>query len=781
MLIKNNPIYSRNFSIVVVIVEFFIIILSATLLILASLGQYVGNEGRLYGVSTVIWVLGIVSVPDIFKFFKTGKSFVASFIGKIVFRFNKFKRRKKLNLTPTEEQREIINNYFANTLNSFQHNYVIINGEKGTGKSECVNFILKEIFSKIRSDQNLIEHTFYYIDCYNSAAESIDFIKNLNSQDLNNKILFIDNCNETDGQILTALNKFIRFKNCSLLLIEEGSSFFITSELQKLCNTNFFSNKTFSKTTSFDSNWLKKVNKLQIRILFSIDLFSKYYHLFSINEIIDLLKLNKKEKYQSYFFLNRLRKKNIIYNFPIFTHYFKITDEECWNSLKENFVNDHKQLFYEIVKTFEQMTTNEEIKWLCLFELPLEEIKSYTDLKSRFNNAIAYGNYDKLLNVLTKYCKWQKCKNEFSYEWATLHYYTGDYQSAISCCEQADQLGEIERTIFTIELLHGSKEPEIKKKIDKEIEFLKTKDKLCGNYWEYHILSERGTFQISKMYEVLKSLIEEYNNNSNQRIKTALQRSFTDMLRFRWMEGRFDETEFLHLKEEFADIFQSDPNYYRYYYNLYFKAGHLHYSIIPHDWINDQLNRLEERIEQAKNYYNSVIESSYENKKSKSAAETKLADLLLMGNQYEYDKINESICAFKESSTKQKIDVFVAYSETLLAKAAILETMLNFNLPPTNEKQNYIESCLNTAQEIFSEYENQYGINRCRYLLFLYRCLLNFKTENESYESFDNDLKELQKSCDKLAQQFIEKLLRYRKPTYLSIYNSIKYYPIILQ
>lgn len=107
--------------------------------------------------------------------------------------------------------------------------------------------------------------------------------------------------------------------------------------------------------------------------------------------------------------------------------------------------------------------------------------------------------------------------------------------------------------------------------------------------------------------------------------------------------------------------------------------------------------------------------------------------------------------------------------------------MLNFNLPPTDEKQNYIESCLNTAQEIFSEYENQYGINRCRYLLFLYRCLLNFKTENESYESFDNDLKELQKSCDKLAQQFIEKLLRYRKPTYLSIYNSIKYYPIILQ
>ena len=114
----------------------------------------------------------------------------------------------------------------------------------------------------------------------------------------------------------------------------------------------------------------------------------------------------------------------------------------------------------------------------------------------------------------------------------------------------------------------------------------------------------------------------------------------------------------------------------------------------------------------------------------------------------------------------------------MLAKIYIVHFLANENLQINNTEKHKIITLLNNAIEIYSSFGNNYGVIRCEYILKLFNILINF---DKQVDTKMNILFNTFNHIDTIEKKYINKLSINKKISYLDIYNSIKYYPIILQ
>ena len=755
-----------------IILECLVILISIAFVLLGAIGQFFVQKKIFFSISSFVWALGILSGADILRLIKNKHSIILSIIVRI-------RSKKKLySISPTKEQQKVLDKFFSSASKAIYFKSVIINGPKGTGKSECVDFILKNIFSKIKYDSNLIDFHFHYIDCYNDSDNATNFINQLTAESAKNSIIFIDNCNEAKGEIIPNIKYLSDNKNSCIILIEEEGCFYYNNEIFNDNNKESFTQKTAPENSLFYTSHHIIKTVQQRRIIFAIYLYSKFKNLFKLSDITELLNLTKIEKLQCKLFIYQLKNKQILQSFPVFSNFYKLSSEAEIDYIKK-LISYNVDLFSKIIYKFVHTCNNDEIKWMCLFELPPNLIQKNTkELYSLFNKAIAYGNFCKLLKILKAYCKKYKCADKFAYELSILYYYNGDFTNAYNYYHKIKNIDAVEKDILLIETLHGKNDPKIKKLVDETISSLKSKNELIGEYWEYHVLSEKGEFKTSNLNNLLTKLIKIYNNHPSILQKTIIERCFTDLLRFNWIEGNSFDIECI--KQNFTNIFK-DNNQYDYYFTIYFIAGHIHYSTIPNCWLKDMVNDIDNKVKKAICNYNLALSLPYEKIKSKTATKTKLADVSLMQFEYSWEEIEKYVLEFKKNAEQQNIDVFIAYSKTLLAKIRILRVAINEILTPSEIDINNIKNLLNSAKDIYKNYNNSYGVIRCDYLLILFNCLLNFNFSNSNFILYWGKLVELKESCNTLEAHFIDKLKRYSSFKYINFYNSIKYFPIILQ
>ncbi len=789
MIIHNSTLYSKRLKIFLIIFETIIIISSFILLLISAIGQSLDETSKYYVASSIIWALGIVSFVDLISYISS-RRFVSLCIYVII--RNKLKLKK---IKPTSKQQTVLNNFFANTEDSIKCVTVLVNGLKGSGKSECTDYIIENALTKITNDKRKIKSEFYFIDCYNDSENTSNFINDeLMSANLNNNIIIIDNCNEADGSIVSKLKELNEFHNCSILIIEENSEFFknklgnltnnkiIEISFDDILNLNGHSRlKAFIKKHGFSA--------LYAKILIACAIYCRYFNIFSWKQIKKVLNLSFQESCIGYLFIKCLIAAGIIKYFPLNSSYIRFKFIEDIDYIITEYRKTNETLFEDVLNKLNtsELFQKPEIHWQFIFELPFKTVMciEQNDRIKLFKNAVLNGNYQKLYNVLYNFIQNNNCEDEFRYELGYLYYNLGKFKDAFKQYKLIKNIDKDELNIRLIESMHGSNDEQIKKQVMQYIKELKTLEgpaKSYGFYWEYHIESEKGNFEIKNLDNLRVKLMLQYKEKPDFLLGSILERSFTDEIRMYWLQGNMTERINMKLKEDYLIAFKNKPNC-TYYNNLYFLAGFYHYFFIPNKiWLTDDLTLLNKFITSTMDYYKDAIFCAYNKVKSKKAAEVKLADFATFTMDCDYDKQIKIVEKFKSSSEKQSIDVFVAYSDCLLAKMKILKYMLNENLYLSNDVNKQIIMHIETSRKIYENYGNKYGVLRCDFITILFDLLKNFSVENDAaFNSTKSKMVLYSQNCYPLEKNFINKLLLYKKDNYLTIYNSLKFYPIILQ
>lgn len=683
----------------------------------------------------------------------------------------------------TDSQEKFIDFLFTNQNDSLKYEAIFISGIKESGKSECANLILEKLYSKISIDFELLQNKFYFIDFFNDSANATAFFNKIRTTELNKSVIILDNSNEADVSIISKIEKIIQSHNCCLVLIEENSDFF----KQVFCSKtqNFISfDKKITDADSILCKSLKKQKQLSIlqkRILYACNYYYRNYNIFTWKSISNSLILTRSQFIKGKKFIKKLLKKGILEYFPINTNYIKFVNVSDSNYIIDSKLNND-DLFDTTNYHLFSNEKNSEVKWISLLDLSIQKIQTI-DKKERlvlFNKAISFGNYSKLLKVLENYATFDEKIKLFSYELGVLYYNNGRFDEALKCFEKTSDIDETELYLRLIAVMHGSKEPVVQKKIKDYLSHLQNTNSLYGEYWDIHINSEKGKICL-KLLEKLDNLRLKLSYISQNSISEFIfERCITDELRLLWILGNEEKSLFKKVSESYENFFSKKKSY-QYYNSLYFKAGMLHYYTIPFEiWLKNDFENLEKKLNDAVNYYNDAIDSSFENNKSKIAAKAKRYDLGLMCNIYK-EYLND-IITFKNNAIKQKIDVFIAFSDCLLAKGEILKIMTCERLTPQTNDVYKIKTKLDASTKIYEAYKNKYGIARNTFIMLLFEILMNFKSDIDiKYNDSWVKLIEYRKICYPLEAKFIDKLLRYNDIRYIDIMNSLKYYPIILQ
>jgi len=385
----------------------------------------------------------------------------------------------------------------------------------------------------------------------------------------------------------------------------------------------------------------------------------------------------------------------------------------------------------------------------------------------------------------------------FLCEQATLNYNVGNFDEAISNFNEID----IKDAIYydmEISLLHGCSDIKIKEEVADSIEKLKKINSVYGYYWEYHILSEQGVFEMEKLRDVHKQLLDSYELGERGLTATLFERCITDEMRWMWIlqDSPYDKAKLKKYKDRcqylqniHAEKFAKHNNV-DYYSSLYFVGGNIHYHVIPMEmWVENQYkdnsgdikynSSFIDEFKKAVNCYNRAIESPLDKQKSKYAAKVKLADLLSMSDDCDYIAQENVVNNFKSYAIKQKIDVFVAFANTLLAKLKILR-LVRERFRVQEESCKEIINLLDSAKATYTEYKNVYGVNRCQYIKIIFNILINF-SDNSMYEKSLLELLNCKNNSDGIVCNFIDKIINCTDRKFQDFYHSIKFYPIILQ
>ena len=394
MIIARKDFLSNSVRIIAIIFDVFITLGAIALLILAIIGQF-NQHSWLYVLSTIFWVSGLFSIGDFISLCRLGQPIVYRVYIKHRFHYGK---------RATPEQKQVLDNIFANSEGAVSHISILIFGEPYSGKSESVNFIIDYILRNFILQKKQLVNGYEYIDCYNDAHAVSIHLNEIPLHAVNNKILIFDNINEADGSAIERLIQICKKRNCCILVIEENGE----SVLQKLkedcvaeSSIEFHENNflSLSQTLSTSIEALKG-NKYVLSILLSIAILSRYHNICNLNEIKKLSQLYGKQLLRLNWALRKLTRLNLIEIFPINSSYYRLnsgisSDEFLFALFPLHELRDEKLVKY---RDLFSSTVGEEIRWLNLLDLPAAErsIYCFRDHMDLFSLAIAHANFIKL-------------------------------------------------------------------------------------------------------------------------------------------------------------------------------------------------------------------------------------------------------------------------------------------------------------------------------------------------------------------------------------------------
>lgn len=779
MIIKSNTLYSKNQILTVIILE---VVIAA--IVLTGIGLIIASsilDVKTYQIiGCVLSSFGIFEIAQFVSVFFKHRFILFLIFGKIF--------KYKINEEPKEAQEEVLTKFFANNESTIKCCTVLVSGKKGCGKSKCTDYIINMTLSKFKNMS--IKRQFIYIDCYNDSRLTTDAILNYKSYNLNNALIIIDNCNEAEWSVMDRLIKLSISDNCSVLIIEEDTENF-RNKLQDLSpREHKIIPLTFTDVINNDN---KTVNRLltskltdaEKEVIIACALYCKFYNIFEFRNIVNVLGIKGLDKLNCYKIFNKLLRNNVIYHFPMNTEYYKFK-QECDLEYIINSKLYNENLFDKIIDVLSTQPAfqNAEVAWLIMLNHSKNVVLKTVPAKRRnlFINAAKFCNYQKLYDALKSFTDKYSCKDEFLYEYGYLYYNLNNFAEAFNSYNSYFYDDDWEEKIRIIELLHTSSNKQMQMQVKSCLNALKKEREpisLFAKYWDLHIQNERGNFYIAEIHSLLNELINIQTKDDITH--THIERCFTDELRMYWITNSLDENTNDNLLKIFTHLYSDDKKF-NFYKDLYFEAGFSHYVKLTNAFLDPQPdtlnigNRLGALEEEAEKAYRNALNDSYGRVRSTATAKIKLTDLQSIREDSEFNELIESIKDFRSDSEKKHSSLHVAFAESVMAKIVAVKKMFDPSCIVGEDIKKQVANSLKKAENIYKSFGNKYGVLRCHYLKTMTDILSNFGDCKNRIVSLEKETKNFV-----LENRFCNKILNLKVITFLNIYNSIKYYPIILQ
>lgn len=262
----------------------------------------------------------------------------------------------------------------------------------------------------------------------------------------------------------------------------------------------------------------------------------------------------------------------------------------------------------------------------------------------------------------------------FTYEKGFLSFHVGNHKEATDLFwslinNQETTIKRKEIMLNIIQSNHGNPDQENMNTIYSFINYLKQNNdfySVCAQYWETHIRSEKGEFDIESFHNI-RNEIKKHENNP---IKNSIvQRCFTDEIRCYHILGRKPPMELYCSYRDFLK--KGSIIRFNYFYNLYVEANDIHYIRILESVLCENGN-VQELADSADYFYKLSLSSSYGDEKSLLATKIKHFDLKMLYADFNFEETVREINIFRTRSQMNNVKVQEAYCETLLIKAYIL-------------------------------------------------------------------------------------------------------------
>lgn len=677
-------------------------------------------------------------------------------------------------------------------------NGVLIYGKANTGKTMSVFIYLsqyikhKEILKQFQWVKNII-----YVDCKNNKSDVLDFFSEGNENIYEKSLIIIDNIEAMGEAFFENLAEIIKSSIGTFILLADvkniQNDIYKTFELKEVNDRHGIS--LYNNDHDFVEMYETLSNKEKL-VLLVIYYISLSVTLISVNDL--LFVLNKRTLFNSvYWILKSLIHKNIIAFFP-FDHSYILLENQ------QEIIKNQSQ-FWEteinttaIFKLLQKSGKFPESAWLSFIHLPYDILKEQPENKKQdlFQNALKCGNFGTLHKTLQNeliYCPDKEIL--FLYEIGTLYFYNSlqekaffKYNQLLTKTISIEQQYSVRLRI--IETTHGDINALTKSNIKSYLEALQEAGEpysLFAEYWELHIETERGNFNISQYTNLLQKLIMLNEVSSVKDIQLELiKRCYTDIIRSNHILFTLPEQELI---ENFLKFILNiyDDTTYRYYKALYTEANTEHYINILDKILKKE--NCEFTYRRAVDNYNIALSSGYENVKSVSACELKLIDLELYNpdNITEFDNYKAKINKFLSNAEINKVSVHVAYCKTLLAKLCMIRNLQDENFYLATNKKNLdsnIKTYLRDAKKIYIAFENEYGVIRIEFLEILYKIAI-YSLDEDINNFLNKSADILRRHSEYQRERAIVKAIKTKiaenDSLHMFIIAIIKAYPIIMQ
>lgn len=714
-------------------------------------------------------------------------------------------------LEPTSMQTEIclwINTKLKNRESIF------IYGDINYGKTISVFTYLSQYIKneKILEDLNWLKHA-VYIDCKNNKNDILDFF-NLEFKDIKHKqnyetfLVIVDNI-EAMGQIfVNQLLSTIQSSLCPFIIIADiiemdiipfrGISEISINKIEK--SLYIKSNDNVVEKFTRNYNILTYDAKVVLLLIYYLSMSTT---LVSTDNLIKLLRNDnvcyKRKKFKS--IIKHLCHYKFIKKFPFNPDYVLLINRQLIIHNQEYFWQTEEN-FSAIMSIVDHSKDFPESAWLAFIHLSYNKLcvinsKKSEERKILFQSAITCGNYYTLFQALENELVFCPLKEKlFLYELGTLSFHTGNQKKAFEnynrmLKEISDNDYKMVLMLKIIETTHGDVNELTRKNIDNYLSKLKQFGEpysLFAQYWELHINTERGKFDLPAYTQLLSKILELKNSNDFSEIKLELtKRTYTDIIRCNHIvyispTDKFINSFLTFMKNEFAN------SIYTYYDALYAKASLLHYITLMDNLLSGK--DCKQIYFDANLQYCKAISIGYQNVKSVSACELKYIDLQLFdpNNSKHFSDYETKINKFMSNAEINNVSVHVAYSKTLLAKLYMVRNLLDEELYLSSEKQQKamkdIYLLLEEAEKIYKNYNNNYGIIRIHFMKSIYKIAFNQSVEDVN--SIIKNMTAVLKSYDDYGREHtiisaIAAMNSVEGCSPMFISSIIKAYPIILQ
>lgn len=743
-------------------------ILSIVLFIVITILSIINSKDDSISVLTII--LGLLSslpVIDLLISFKGHRAFAIFLAQKI------YKHFSKNNILLNNKQEEFISHITNNIGDDFF--YIIAYGDRGSGKTTAALNLVENIF--FYSDKPVFnsKKEIIYINCLTRKNEIEELFRISCRDKIKKKIVFIDDTEEMGESFICDHSTRLKSSSTSFIIL------YNSDQSNTLPEKNSDSLFDFKCSVPCEEN-VERINELSCK---EMDMLAVLYILCEVYSLVDLEITWKLMGLKKRFVMGCLKefRSNGWFHFLLSNKKYIY----CTCRIPENNLNLSPTILNKIILLDEEQI-DPLCKWSFIVHSSIESIKAQSDkIEKVFGEACDSGNYIFMDQILRK--QPEEKIELFKYQQAVLKFHMGKHDEAFRIYDQLILCSNVqnERNLLMlgiIESCHGSCNIDVINRINSYLTDLEISGGYfseCAEYWKLHILTEQGKFSelsSEKLKSSFLSIINTLFAYKNERVcREIIQRCYTDCIRCFYILGYPCPYE---VKKSFLLFLGISNNKRVYYENLYLNANSIHYIEIPKK--NFQHEGYRNLIMQALNYYDIALKSGYGDKKSLMAAQLKKCDLEMACSDYKAEEIRNKINEFKHMASWQKIDVFVAYANTLEMKLLITkpENIDNdHGLSFSADTKNQIKECYNNAYACYKEFKNCYGTARLDFMFSLFNILTMFGNDKK----FKKEIGKINNLIEKYPFLEREKQIstQLHKMTPSEVLTAIRLYPIILQ